>query len=74
MLSTTEAALARRQGWQLCEVYDLATKRLLRQVLPLEFKVEHTCASATNYVILRAKQGDKLALKALQLIAQGNRA
>jgi hypothetical protein len=25
-------------------------------------------------VILRAKQGDKLALKALQLIAQGNRA
>lgn len=49
-------------GWDLCEVYDLATSRMRVQVWP---------ADKTEYVIHLAKHNDALALKALRLIAHG---
>ena len=74
LLSDREADTARSQGWMLCEVFDLGKKRWNRQILPLQFcKTTPHAAHMTTVVINRARDGDSLALHALQLIAQGHR-
>ena len=72
MLEPHEAALARRQGWLLAEVYDLRTKRLRPEVLPIAFtKPFDTARKAVVWVANRAKMGDAVAQKALHLVMQG---
>jgi len=72
MLDSTETASARKQGWLVAEVFDPRTKRLLPQILPVAFTKPFTTArSAGAWVVSRARQGDALALKALQLVMQG---
>lgn len=73
LLTEHEATTARAQGWVLCEVFDLSKKRWNRQILPLQFcKTTPHVAHMTSQVIARARTGDGVALRALQLIAQGH--
>lgn len=62
LLTPEEVSQAKLLGWELCEVYDLATERLRVQVWP---------ANKTDYVIHLAKRHNALAIKALRLIAHG---
>lgn len=74
LLTKHETETARSQGWVLCEVFDLSKKRWNRQVLPVQFcKSTPHAAHMTTVVVNRARSGDALALRALQLIAQGHR-
>lgn len=74
LLTEAETAAARSQGWLLCEVFDLTKKRWHRQVLPLQFcRATPHAAHMTSQVVARARGGDGVALRALQLIAQGHR-
>lgn len=77
LLSEHEIREAASQGWSVCTVVDQAAgrMRLRPQILPLEFKPPFSTAEkASRWVIQRAQQGDKLALRALRLVVQGNKA
>lgn len=73
MLTPQETADARSQGWALCEVYDLKTARITRRILPSDgFAVPFNRVDLiTTAVVNRAKQGEALALRALQLLVKG---
>jgi hypothetical protein len=72
LLTDLEILAARSQGWMLAEVFDLKAKRLVHQVLPVTFKTPFdTARKASDFVIKRARAGDHVALKALQLVMQG---
>jgi hypothetical protein len=72
MLTVEENASARRQGWMLVEVFDLRTGRARPEILPIAFTAPfNTARATTGWVIARAKAGDALAQKALQLVMQG---
>ena len=72
LLNEDETARARAQGWVLVEVFDLASRRLAPQILPIEFKAPISTAKAARaWVISQARTGDQLAGKALHAVMQG---
>ena len=72
--STADAANALQQGWVLCDVYDLTKKALSFKILPAKFDTPRaSSASATQFVIARASQGDALARRAISYITQGKK-
>lgn len=74
LLTEQETATAHSQGWTLCDVFDLTKKQWHRQILPLQFsKTWPHSQHATAQVIHRARHGDPVALRALQLISQGHK-
>jgi hypothetical protein len=72
MLLDHEITSARSQGWLLTDVFDARTKRTRPEILPITFTPPFGSArAATGWVIQRAKNGDTLAQKALQIVMQG---
>lgn len=72
MLNQHEVDIAKSQGWLLADVFDPRTQKLQPQILPVTFKAPFARAEhAGTWVVSRARQGDALALKALQLVMQG---
>lgn len=67
MLNELEAAHAAQHGWQLCEVFDLKTRRLNLAILPTKFEKTNASAAYAAVLVL-AGQRDAVALKALALI------
>lgn len=67
LLSPEEAQTAEAQGWGLHHVYDLQRQRWSVMVLGMP-----SAANATRNAITRANAGDKIALKAMQLISKFN--
>jgi hypothetical protein len=69
LLTNDETLQAEKEGWLVGYVYDPRTERCVAQVLPVRFaKPFATAESTAAYVIQRAKAGNPLALKALQLV------
>jgi hypothetical protein len=72
MFDEHENTSARRQGWMLVDVFDARTQRARPEILPVTFARPFDSARKTAaWVIERAKSGDALAQKALQLVMQG---
>jgi hypothetical protein len=72
MFDEHEALSARRQGWLLADVFDPRTQRTRPEILPVAFAKPFDSARKTAaWVIERAKCGDTLAQKAIQLVMQG---
>lgn len=66
-LQDHEAKLAAAQGWQLCDVYDGTRTR--HQILPVVFAAPFNNAEKVlRFVIGRARSGDGLAQRALQIV------
>lgn len=68
MLTPDETRQAAELGWELCDVYDLAKKRWLLTVMPVDFPARPARAAQLD-VITQAKQRVKVAVKALKLIS-----
>ena len=58
-LSESEALHAKQHGWELAPMFDLATKRWLLEIFPLEAK---------SLVVERAKNRDAVAVRTLSLL------
>lgn len=71
MLTAPEAQEAALMGWQLCEIYDDRQETVLLAILPTSF-VAGSAVQAANTVVALAKANNRLAIKALTLIAQHN--
>lgn len=72
LFTINENLQAERQGWLLSYVYDLRSTRWSVQVLPTSLMVFHNAEQAGTFVVQRARTGDALAVKALQLVMAGN--
>ena len=68
MLTPDETRQAAELGWHMCDVYDLAKKRWLLTVMPVDFPARPARAAQLD-VIVQAKQRVKVAVKALKLIS-----
>lgn len=68
MLTPDETRQAAELGWCMCDVYDLAKKRWLLTVMPVDFPTRPARAAQID-VITQAKQRVKVAVKALKLIS-----
>jgi|JI9StandDraft_2_1071091.scaffolds.fasta_scaffold444540_2 hypothetical protein len=68
MLTPNETRQAAELGWKLCDVYDLAKRRWLLTVMPVDFPARPARAAQLD-VIMQAKQRVKVAVKALKLIS-----
>ncbi len=68
MLTPDETRQAAELGWMLCDVYDLAKRRWLLTVMPVDFPARPARAAQLD-VIVQAKQRVKVAVKALKLIS-----
>lgn len=74
MLDQRDMTAARRQGWTVAEVFDARTRRTRPEILPITFaKPFDTARKTAGWVIERAKNGDALAIKALNIVMQGLR-
>lgn len=62
LLTIEEDKLAAAQGWALCHVYDMAVDQWVIRVLPV---------TAQPNIIILAKAGDSLAVKALRILMHG---
>lgn len=72
LLETHEAAAARAQGWLLCLVFDAGKQHVRPQILPITFAAPfNTSEKAARWVINKAQNGDKVAMKALNLVMKG---
>lgn len=67
-LSPTENQVAQSQGWGLFDVFDSGTARWLIQILPLNHP-ERSAAEAFQTVYHRAQDSDRVAIRALQIMA-----
>lgn len=79
LLTSEEQAIARTQGWELAHVFDLRTNRLTVDVLAAgtHAKIKNSDAATRAVVALARANGNKLAQRALHLVAisrQTNRA
>lgn len=73
LLSDEDRATARRQGWLVADVWD--GRRLLKQILPVQFiKPYTTAAKFEQWIVNRAIKGDSLATRAIQLVTSTNKA
>mgnify|MGYP003442864090 CR=1 FL=1 len=72
LLEDHEAKSAHAQGWQLCHVFDAGNRTTCPQILPLAFtRPFDTSEKAARWVINRAQNGDKVAMKAINLVMKG---
>lgn len=71
MLTADEVARAKELGWRLEEVYDLVRKQVVLTVMPVDFPMI-SAAQAQAAVVRQARAADKVAIKALKLIASSN--
>ena len=71
MLTAEEADHARRDGWELRDVFDLRTRRFYLVPMPVTFPTL-SVRDAQAQVVRRARERDKVAIKALALISQSN--
>ena len=71
MLTADEVARAKELGWRLEEVYDLVRKQVVLTVMPVDFTMI-SAAQAQAAVVRQARAADKVAIKALKLIASSN--
>lgn len=71
LLTNQEQQHAAAQGWHACHVYDVAAARWRVEVLP----TNHPTASAVEaqaHVYQLARAGDKVAIRALQLVVRSH--
>lgn len=74
MLEPHEVIVARSQGWLLADVFDLDTRKLKPQILPISFAPPLARADlAAALVIGKARNNDALALKAVRCVMQGHK-
>jgi hypothetical protein len=66
LLTDEETTHAAAQGWLLSWVYDLRTRRLTADILPVT--PGQGTQAAIQFVVNKAKQRDAVALRALQLV------
>lgn len=67
-LSDEDTLVATRQGWQLCDVYDLKTSRWVVGVLPTPNNPTKSAHAAELALVGRAREGDGVARRAIQAI------
>lgn len=68
MLTPDEKRQAAELGWELCDVFDLAKKRWVLAVMPVDFPARPV-REAQLAVIDQARQRVKVAVKALKIIS-----
>lgn len=69
-LNEAEIEKAKTEGWQLCDVFDLATKAWRVEVLPTPNNELKSAFFAQQSLIERARCRDVLATKALTVVMQ----
>jgi hypothetical protein len=72
-LTETDHATAKAQGWELCHVYDLASRKWLVSVVHVDGGAFKSAKEAQHFVVERAKTLDALAIKALTSIFSGTK-
>ncbi len=68
MLNEHERLQAEANGWIVCHVYDLQTKRVTVQVLPHEQCEVKSAELLMRVVTMRAQAGDVLATRILKVV------
>lgn len=68
MLNELERAQADAYGWDVCEVYDLKTRRVTVQVLPTARNEIKSADTLLKVVIHRAQNRDVFAQRVLKLV------
>lgn len=71
MLTADEQKEAARLGWVLCDVYDLAKKRCVLTVMPVDFP-QRSVRDVQLAFIEQARNRIAVASKALKLIVSSN--
>lgn len=71
LLTNQERQHAAVQGWHACHVYDVAAARWCVEVLPTNHPIA-SAVDAQTHVYQLARAGDKVAIRALQLVVQSH--
>ena len=73
LLNEIDRARARDRGFEVCHVYDTATGRWSIQAIPTTANPLKSVTALQAYLYAQAQGRDELALRVLQLIAQGHK-
>lgn len=71
MLSDQDRCAAEEQGWRLEHIYDLAKRKVVLTVMPVNFPAVSGWQARAE-VVARARAGQALAVRALRLIKRSN--
>lgn len=71
-LSNRETQYAAAQGWQLCDVFDLASSRWCVEVLPTKENEIKSAAAMQRVVYDLAACNDSVAIHALRIIVRSH--